>query len=76
MKSLTYATVLTLALVPGYAFSQAHTGHSMSDDELTKLALSAAPALDFFDRRIAPIGIRVHWPGGPAQKIACAMTAP
>jgi hypothetical protein len=30
-------------LAPSYGFSQGATGHSMSDDELIKLSLSAAP---------------------------------
>ena len=45
MKSLTCATILVIALVPGYALGQATMGPSMSDDELIKLSLSAAPHL-------------------------------
>ena len=43
MKSLACATVLALALAPSYGLGQAPMGHSMSDEDLIKLALSAAP---------------------------------
>jgi len=43
MKSLTYATLLAFALTPSYGFAQGSTGHNMSDEELIKLSLSAAP---------------------------------
>src|ERR1700720_4998517 len=43
MKMLACATVLALALAPSCGFAQAPKGQSMSDDELIKLALSAAP---------------------------------
>jgi hypothetical protein len=43
MKSLACATILALALAPSYGLGQAPTGHSMSDEDLIKLALSAAP---------------------------------
>jgi hypothetical protein len=42
MKSLAFATLLAFALTPSYGFAQS-TGHNMSDEELIKLALSAAP---------------------------------
>jgi hypothetical protein len=41
MKSLACATLLAFALTPSYGFAQ--TSHNMSDEELIKLALSAAP---------------------------------
>ena len=44
MKSLAYATLFALALTPSYGFAQGSTGHKMSDEELIKLSLSAAPA--------------------------------
>jgi hypothetical protein len=34
---------LRLALTPSYGFAQNSTGHKMSDEELIKLSLSAAP---------------------------------
>ena len=40
MKSLAYATLFALALTPGCGFAQEH---KMSDEELIKLSLSAAP---------------------------------
>ena len=43
MKSLAYATLFALALTPSYGFAQERTGHNMSDEELIKLSLSAAP---------------------------------
>jgi len=43
MKSLAYATLFALALTPSYGFAQDSTGHKMSDEELIKLSLSAAP---------------------------------
>ena len=43
MKSLAFATLLAFALTPSYGFAQTSTGHNMSDEELIKLALSAAP---------------------------------
>lgn len=43
MKSLTSAVVAALLLCANYAFAQTHTAASMSDEELIKLALSAAP---------------------------------
>ena len=43
MKSLTYATLLAFVLTPSYGFAQGSTGHNMSDEELIKLSLSAAP---------------------------------
>jgi hypothetical protein len=46
MKSLTCAAVLGLAVFSNYAFAQAPMGHgsaNMSDDDLIKLAISAAP---------------------------------
>ncbi|MGY4292239.1 hypothetical protein ACVWXN_000331 [Bradyrhizobium sp. i1.4.4] len=43
MKSLAYVTLSVLALMPSYAFAQQSTGHKMSDEELIKLSLSAAP---------------------------------
>jgi hypothetical protein len=43
MKSLAYATLFALALTPSYGFAQERTGHNMSDDDLIKLSLSAAP---------------------------------
>jgi hypothetical protein len=38
-----YATLIALALSPSYGFAQGSTGHKMSDEELIKLSLSAAP---------------------------------
>jgi len=43
MKMLTCATLLALALAPCYGFAQTTKSQSISDDELLKLALSAAP---------------------------------
>jgi hypothetical protein len=43
MKSLAYATLFALALAPSCGFAQERTGHKMSDEELIKLSLSAAP---------------------------------
>jgi hypothetical protein len=43
MKSLAYATLFALALTPSHGFAQDSTGHKMSDEELIKLSLSAAP---------------------------------
>ena len=42
MKPLSYAaTIVAFALTPGFAFAQEH--HKMSDEDLVKLSLSAAP---------------------------------
>ena len=43
MKSLAYVTLFALALTPSYGFAQHSSGHKISDDELIKLSLSAAP---------------------------------
>jgi hypothetical protein len=43
MKSLAFATLLAFALAPSYGFAQDSTGHNMTDEELIKLSLSAAP---------------------------------
>jgi hypothetical protein len=43
MKSLAYATLFALALTPSCGFAQERSGHKMSDEELIKLSLSAAP---------------------------------
>ena len=43
MKMLTCATLLALALAPCYGLAQTTKSQSISDDELLKLALSAAP---------------------------------
>jgi len=43
MKSLAYVTLFALALTPSYGFAQQSTGHKLSDEELIKLSLSAAP---------------------------------
>jgi hypothetical protein len=43
MKMLACATVLALALAPSCGFAQAPKGQNMSDEDLIKLALSAAP---------------------------------
>ena len=46
MKLLTCAAVIALAVCPSSAFAQApkgHAGGNMSDEELIKLALPAAP---------------------------------
>ena len=42
MKSLAYAAVMALALAPNSSFAQAKSA-SLSDDDLIKLSLSAAP---------------------------------
>jgi hypothetical protein len=42
---LAYATIFALALTPSYGFAHESTGHKMSDEELIKLSLSAAPDL-------------------------------
>ena len=56
MKSLTCATILVIALVPGYALGQATMGPSMSDDELIKLSLSAAPQSIAKDATVIAMG--------------------
>jgi hypothetical protein len=43
MKSLAYATLFALALTPSYGFAQSAGHKMMSDEELIKLSLSAAP---------------------------------
>ena len=42
MKSLAFATLLVSALTPSYGFARSPS-HNMSDEEVIKLALSAAP---------------------------------
>ena len=56
MKSLTCATILMLALAPSYGFGQAPMGHGMSDDELIKLSLSAAPQSIAKDATVIAMG--------------------
>lgn len=56
MKLLHCATVLTLALAPGCGFAQAPTNHSLSDAELIKLALSAAPEAIAKDATVIAMG--------------------
>ena len=43
MKSLAFATLLAFALIPSYGYAAESTGHKMSDEDLIKLSLSAAP---------------------------------
>ena len=46
MKLIIFAAILGLAVCSSYTFAQAPMGHSagnMSDEELIKLAISAAP---------------------------------
>jgi hypothetical protein len=54
MNKVACATLLTLALIPRYGLAQA--GHTMSDDELTKLALSAAPEAIAKDATVVAMG--------------------
>ncbi|HXO91043.1 MAG TPA: hypothetical protein VN849_09690 [Stellaceae bacterium] len=59
MKSLTCAAVLTLAVCSSYAFAQAPMGHpgaNMSDEELIKLAISAAPEAVTKDATVIMVG--------------------
>jgi hypothetical protein len=56
MKVLAYATVLALLLAPSYGFAQAPKGQNISDEELTKLALSAAPEAVTKDAKVIAMG--------------------
>src|SRR5580700_8142533 len=59
MKSLICAAVLTLAVCTSSAFAQApmgHAGGNMSDEELIKLALSAAPEAVTKDATVIMVG--------------------
>ena len=59
MKPLTCAAVLTLAVCSSYAFAQApmgHAGGNMSDEELIKLAISAAPEAVTKDATVIMVG--------------------
>jgi hypothetical protein len=59
MKSLTCAAVLGLAVFSNYAFAQAPMGHgsaNMSDDDLIKLAISAAPEAVTKDATVVMVG--------------------
>jgi hypothetical protein len=56
MKFLTCATILMLALAPSYGFGQAPMGHGISDDELIKLSLSAAPQSIAKDATVIAMG--------------------
>src|SRR3984893_5451367 len=59
MKLLTCAAVLTLAVCSSYAFAQAPMGHpgaNMSDEELIKLAISAAPEAVTKDATVIMVG--------------------
>jgi hypothetical protein len=56
MKTFACATVLALALAPSYGFAQAAKSPGMSDGELIKLALSAAPEAISKDATVMTIG--------------------
>jgi hypothetical protein len=56
MKSLACATILALALVPNYSFAQAPKAPALSDDELIKLSLSAAPEAISKDATVIAMG--------------------
>jgi hypothetical protein len=56
MKVLAYATVLALALAPSYGFAQVPKGQNMSDEELIKFSLSAAPEAVTKDAKIIAMG--------------------
>ena len=56
MKMLAYATVLTLALAPNCGFAQTPKDQKMSDEELIKLSLSAAPDAMAKDAAVMVIG--------------------
>jgi hypothetical protein len=59
MKSLTCAAVLGLAVFSNYASAQAPMGHgsaNMSDDDLIKLAISAAPEAVTKDATVVIVG--------------------
>jgi len=56
MKSLACATLLALALVPSYGFAQAPKAPALSDDELIKLSLSAAPEAISKDATVIAMG--------------------
>ena len=55
MRSLAYATLFALALTPNYGFAQHSTGHNLSDEELIKLSLSAAPEAIVKDATIVAV---------------------
>src|SRR5258708_22265248 len=56
MKSLAGAIVLALALVPSYGLAQAPKAPALSDDELIKLSLSAAPDAVSKDATVIAMG--------------------
>jgi hypothetical protein len=56
MKSLASATLLAFALSPSYGFAEESTGHNMSDEELIKLSLSAAPEAVTKDATVVAMG--------------------
>jgi hypothetical protein len=59
MKLIIFAAILGLAVCSSYAFAQAPMGHSagnMSDEELIKLAISAAPEAVTKDATIIVVG--------------------
>ena len=59
MKSLVCATALSLAVCASSAFAQAPTGHAagnMSDEDMIKLALSAAPEAVTKDATVITVG--------------------
>jgi hypothetical protein len=64
MKVLAYATVLALTLAPGCGFAQTTKTQSMSDDELIKFALSAAP-----DAVSKDAGVMVVEPDGKTRTL-------
>jgi hypothetical protein len=56
MKSLSRATWFALVFAPCCGFAQAPVGHSMSDEELIKLSLSAAPEAVSKDATVIAMG--------------------
>jgi hypothetical protein len=56
MKSLSRATWFALVFAPCCGFAQAPMGHSMSDEELIKLSLSAAPEAVSKDATVIAMG--------------------
>src|SRR5690242_9531135 len=56
MKRLACAAVLALALAPTQGFAQGAKAPAMSDDELIKLALSAAPDAISKDAAVMAVG--------------------